>query len=415
MPNNNSSKKNAPAGAKNHAPASEFKFNIEATSDGIRASILNHLKYSLARDTGSATKRDWWISTSRAVQDRILERFIDTMAAQSNGNAKRVYYLSLEYLMGRMLHNNIVNSGLYDPTRDALKSLNLDIEDLFEVEEDMGLGNGGLGRLAACFMDSLATMQLPAVGYGIRYQFGMFRQSFVDDKQIEQPDDWCKFGSPWEIVRPEYERAIKIFGRINTRFDNLGNSHHEWVDYGQLMGLPYDIPIVGYGAKAVNFMRLWESKASKELDLDVFNKGGYVDAVRDKSWAESVSKVLYPNDSSENGKELRLVQQYFFVACSIYDIMRRFEKMNTSLDAFPDKVAMQLNDAHPAIAVAELMRQFMDEKFLPWEKAWELTRKTLAYTNHTLLPEALEKWSVPLFEKVLPRHLQIISRSTAAS
>jgi glycogen phosphorylase len=408
MSRNTSIAKGPASSVKTTARKSDFKFNIEASADGIRASILNHLKYSLARDIGSATKRDWWISTSRAVQDRILERFIDTMAAQSDGNARRLYYLSLEYLMGRMLHNNIVNSGLYDPTRDALKSLNLDIEDIFEVEEDMGLGNGGLGRLAACFMDSLATLQLPAVGYGIRYQFGLFRQSFVDGKQVEQPDEWCKFGSPWEIVRPEYERPIKIFGRINTRFDNMGNSHHEWVDYSQIVGLPYDIPIVGYGAKTVNFMRLWESKAGKELDLDIFNSGSFVDAVRDKSWAESVSKVLYPNDTSENGKELRLIQQYFFVSCSLYDIMRRFQKNNSNIESFPDKVAVQLNDTHPSIAVAELMRQFMDEQFLPWEKAWELTRKTLAYTNHTLLPEALEKWSVPLFERVLPRHLKII-------
>ncbi|HNX04470.1 MAG TPA: glycogen/starch/alpha-glucan phosphorylase [Opitutales bacterium] len=408
MPQKKSSNRNGSAAVKASAPTAGFNFNIEASAEGMRTSILNHLKYSLARDTGSATRRDWWISTSHAVQDRILERFIDTMAAQSNGNAKRVYYLSLEYLMGRMLHNNIVNSGLYVPTRDALKSLNLDIESLFEVEEDMGLGNGGLGRLAACFMDSLATLQLPAVGYGIRYQFGLFRQSFVDGKQIEQPDDWCKFGSPWEIVRPEYEKSIRIFGRINTRFDNMGNSHHEWVDYKELVGLPYDIPIVGYGAKTVNFMRLWESKTGKELDLDIFNRGSYVDAVREKSWAESVSKVLYPNDSSENGRELRLVQQYFFVACSIYDIMRRYEKMNSNFEAFPDKVAMQLNDTHPAIAVAELMRQLVDEHSIGWDKAWELTRKTLAYTNHTLLPEALERWPVPLFERVLPRHLQII-------
>ncbi|MBN1403004.1 MAG: glycogen/starch/alpha-glucan phosphorylase [Opitutales bacterium] len=403
MPQKPSTRKNAKATAEPF-----FKFNIEATAEGLRASILNHLKYSLARDTGSATKRDWWISTSKAIQDRILERFIDTMAAQTESNARRLYYLSLEYLMGRMLHNNIVNAGLYEATKKALESLNLDIEEIFSVEEDMGLGNGGLGRLAACFMDSLATLQLPAVGYGIRYQFGLFRQSFVLGRQAEQPDDWCKFGSPWEIVRPEYEKAIKIFGRVQTKFDSLGNSRHEWTDYGQLVGLPYDIPIVGYGAKTVNFMRLWESKASKELDLDIFNKGGYVDAVRDKSWAESVSKVLYPNDTSENGKELRLVQQYFFVACSLYDIIRRFEKNNSDFEKFPEKVAVQLNDTHPAIAVPELMRLLVDEKHLPWEKAWDITRKTLAYTNHTLLPEALEKWSVPLFEKVLPRHLQMI-------
>jgi starch phosphorylase len=408
MSHTKASRKNGDCAKTPSATAVAPAFRIHAGPDELKSAILNHLKCSLARDTGSATKRDWWISTSRAVQDRIISRFIDTMAAQTNGNARRLYYLSLEYLMGRMLKNNVVNSGLYEPAKEALKGLNLDIDDLFEVEEDMGLGNGGLGRLAACFMDSLATLELPAVGYGIRYQFGLFRQNFVEGKQVESPDDWSKFGSPWEIVRPEYERSIKIFGRINTRFDNLGNSHHEWADYKELVGLPYDIPIVGYGAKTVNFMRLWESKTGKELDLDVFNRGSYVDAVREKTWAESVSKVLYPNDTSENGKELRLVQQYFFVACSLYDIMRRFTKMNSNLELFPEKVAVQLNDTHPAISVAELMRQLVDEHSVGWEKAWELTRKTLAYTNHTLLPEALEKWSVPLFERVLPRHLQII-------
>lgn len=400
-------KKSARKAAKKSA-AKAFRFNIEATPEGLRASILNHLKYTLARDTGSATRRDWWIATSRAIQDRILEQFIQTMETQTESNAKRVYYLSLEYLMGRMLHNNIVNAGLLDSTRLALASLGLELDELYQEEEDMGLGNGGLGRLAACFMDSLATLQLPAVGYGIRYQFGLFRQAFVNNRQHEKPDNWCKFGSPWEIMRAEHAMTLPLYGRVETRFDSQGNPHPEWVDYTSVVGVPYDIPIVGYGGKTVNFMRLWESKASQELDLDVFNQGGYVDAVREKALAETITKVLYPNDTSESGKELRLAQQYFFVACSLRDILRRFFKMNKSISAFPDKVAIQLNDTHPAIAVPEMMRQLVDERQLPWEEAWELTRRTLAYTNHTLLPEALEKWSVPLFEKVLPRHLQII-------
>ncbi|MGF1531602.1 MAG: glycogen/starch/alpha-glucan phosphorylase [Puniceicoccaceae bacterium] len=385
-----------------------YRFSTDTSRDGLKQSILNHLKFTLARDTKTATKRDWWIATSRAIQDRILNRFILTMEKQTGSNHRRVYYLSLEYLMGRLLTNNIFNSGLVDSVKGALNDLGLDLESLEETESDMGLGNGGLGRLAACFLDSLATLDLPAVGYGIHYEFGLFRQEFVNGHQVERPDSWRKFGSPWEIVRPEYSREVRLYGRVEHRIDENGNFRPAWVDTRTILGIPHDIPIAGYNTNTVNFLRLWESKASEEFDLKIFNEGGYVEAVRDKAIGETVSKVLYPNDNTETGKELRLVQQYFFVSCSLHDIIRRYTYRNTGWDAFPEKVAIQLNDTHPAVAVPELMRILVDEENLPWEKAWGLVRRTFAYTNHTLLPEALEKWSVPLFEKVLPRHLSII-------
>lgn len=385
-----------------------FNFNTEATREGLKLSILNHLKLTLARDTDSATKRDWWIATCHAVHDRILERFIRTMAVHNDQNVRRVYYLSLEYLMGRMLRNNVWNSGLYDATNEALAELGLKLEDLEEQEEDMGLGNGGLGRLAACFLDSLATLEYPAVGYGIYYEFGMFRQKFVDHQQVERPDSWRKFGVPWEIVRPEYTKTVRLYGRVEMHFDELGNPSPSWIDTREVAGLPYDIPICGYGVGTVNFLRLWEARASQDFDFEIFNQGGYAEAVRDKAEAETISKVLYPNDNSESGKELRLVQQYFFVSCSLQDIIRRWRKRNADWDTFHEMAAIQLNDTHPAITVAELMRLLVDEEGIEWDRAWDITRKVCNYTNHTLLPEALEKWSVPLFDKVLPRHLQII-------
>lgn len=385
-----------------------IKFNVAATPEGLKRSILNHLKFTLARDAKSASKRDWWIATCHAVHDRILERFIQTMEAHHDGNVRRVYYLSLEYLMGRMLNNNIWNAGLMEPVKEALKELDLDLNELEEQEEDMGLGNGGLGRLAACFLDSLATLEYPAVGYGIYYEFGIFQQEFRHGRQMEKPDAWRKFGTPWEIVRPIYCQTVHLYGRVEMNFDDIGNPHPTWVDTRQLVGLPYDIPICGYGAKTVNFLRLWESRASQDFDFKVFNEGGYVQAVREKAIAETVSKVLYPNDSSEQGKELRLVQQYFFVSCSLQDIIRRWKDKNSDWNKFHEKTCIQLNDTHPAITVAELMRILVDEEGIEWDRAWGITRKVCNYTNHTLLPEALEKWSVPLFEKVLPRHLQII-------
>lgn len=388
--------------------ASAPAFRVSTSTTELRESILNHLKITLARDTQSATQRDWWIATCHAVHDCILERFIETMAAHNKKNTRRVYYLSLEYLMGRMLDNNILNSGVKKPLMEALESLGIDYNQLRDQEEDMGLGNGGLGRLAACFLDSMATLDLPAVGYGIYYEFGMFRQKFEDGRQIELPDVWRKFGCPWEIMRAEYAKSVRLYGRVEMRFDDNGNPSPAWVGTRELIGIPYDIPICGYGAETVNFLRLWESRASQDFDFDIFNRGGYVEAVRDKAEAETISKVLYPNDSSESGRELRLVQQYFFVSCSLQDIIRRWRKQNSDWSTFSDKNTVQLNDTHPAITIAELMRILVDEEGLGWEEAWQITRNVCNYTNHTLLPEALERWSVPLFEKVLPRHLQII-------
>jgi|TARA_B110000438_G_scaffold203120_1_gene194833 starch phosphorylase len=386
-----------------------FAFDVTDTVDGMKDSILNHLKFTLARDRASATQRDWWIALSRAVHDRVLKRFIKTMETHHEENVRRVYYLSLEYLMGRMLVNNICNSGLFDSASGALKELDLDYDELCKEEEDMGLGNGGLGRLAACFLDSLATLDLPAIGYGIYYEFGIFQQEFVDGQQTEHPDAWRKFGSPWQIVRPEYCQRVRLYGNVEMTFNKVGDPSPTWVNTTEIIGQPYDIPICGYGAGTVNFLRLWESSASEDFDLQVFNEGGYVEAVREKAIAETVSKVLYPNDSSESGKELRLVQQYFFVSCSLQDIIRRWRSKNDGdWSKFADKNVLQLNDTHPAITIAELMRLLVDEEGIEWDQAWKITREVCNYTNHTLLPEALEKWSVALFQKVLPRHLQVI-------
>ncbi len=376
---------------------------------GMKAAILRHLTYTLARDTGSASPRDWWIATAMAVRDNILDRLIETQAVHNDQNVRRLYYLSLEYLMGRLLESNLYNAGLFESTVDALRELGVEWSDVREAEEDMGLGNGGLGRLAACFLDSLATLDLPAIGYGINYEFGLFRQEFRQGHQIEHPDSWMIFGTPWEIVHPMYTQEVQLYGEVQNMFDDFGNCRPKWVNTKTLLGVPHDIPIAGYGTKTVNLLRLWTSRATEEFDLAAFNSGGYVEAVREKAIGETVSKVLYPNDKTENGKELRLVQQYFFVCCSLRDIIRRhFRDETNSWDNFSEKVAIQLNDTHPAVAVAELMRILLDEYNLPWDQSWSIVTSTFGYTNHTLLPEALEKWSVPLFERVLPRHLQII-------
>jgi len=375
----------------------------------MRALIERHLVSTLARHTGSATPRDWWVATVLAVRDTIHERMIATQAVHNTQNVRRVYYFSLEYLMGRLFGNNLLATGLFDTAKDALDSLGLDFETVRDSEVDMGLGNGGLGRLAACFLDSLATLDYPALGYGIYYEFGLFKQAFQNGHQVEHPDNWILFGDPWEVVRPEYTQQVRIYGRVENVFDDRGNSRPRWVDAKTILGVPHDIPIAGYGTETVNLLRLWASKATEDFDLAAFNSGGYVEAVREKALGETVSKVLYPNDKTENGKELRLVQQYFFIACSLRDILRRhFRSPSNSWDNFADKVAVQLNDTHPAITIVELMRILLDEHDLTWDAAWKIVTRTFAYTNHTLLPEALEKWGVPLFERVLPRHLQII-------
>lgn len=380
----------------------------QSVKDELRESLEKHLKYTLARDTITATNRDWWLVTCCAVRDQILKRFIDTQKIHHESNARRVYYFSLEYLMGRLLNNNLYNLNLKEPLCEALAELGLDYEAIRQEEVDMGLGNGGLGRLAACFLDSLATLDYPAIGYGIQYEFGLFHQAVIDGKQEEFPDNWLKFGNPWRILRPEQSQKVQLYGRVIQTYDNRGDAKPQWIETNNILGIPWDVPVVGYGGRTVNFLRLWESRASEEFDLRVFNEGGYVEAVREKALGETISKVLYPNDKTESGKELRLVQQYFFVACSLQDILRRFKAHNKSFDNFYEKVVIQLNDTHPAISIPELMRIFIDQEGLSWEQAWSICRKTFAYTNHTLLPEALEKWSVPLMGKVLPRHLQII-------
>ena len=385
-----------------------FRFQISDDAAGMRRSIENHLKFTLARDAKTATEQDWYLATAHAVRDRIMERYITTMESHVEANTRRVYYLSLEYLMGRMLHNNLYNAGLFESTRQALKELGLSMPEIDGEEPDMGLGNGGLGRLASCFLDSLATLDLPAIGYGIFYEFGLFQQRFINGRQTEFPDSWLQVPSPWFVMRPEYSIEVKLYGRVIDSVNDRGDFSVKWVDARTVLGIPHDLPICGYGANTVNFLRLWESRASQEFDLTVFNEGGYVEAVREKAMGETITKVLYPNDKSESGKELRLVQQYFFVACSLRDIVRRYFRENEGWEGFPDKVAIQLNDTHPAIAVPELMRMLIDEEDMTWDEAWAICQRVFSYTNHTLLPEALERWSVPLMNKVLPRHLQII-------
>lgn len=397
-----------------NAPTSTSTSHSPGQSDAeavaaLKAVIQRHLVSTLARHIGSATPRDWLVATSLAVRDTIHERMIETQSVHNAQNVRRIYYFSLEYLMGRLFGNNLLSTNLYETARAALTSLGQNFDQVRDAEVDMGLGNGGLGRLAACFLDSLSTLDYPALGYGIYYEFGLFKQAFVNGAQVEHPDNWNVFGDPWQIVRPEYTQQVRLYGRVENVFDDRGNSRPRWVDTRTILGVPHDIPIAGYGTKTVNLLRLWSSKATEDFDLAAFNRGGYVEAVHDKAVGETISKVLYPNDKTENGKELRLVQQYFFIACSMRDILRRhFRTAGNSWANFSEKVAVQLNDTHPAVSITELMRILLDEQAMSWDDAWAIASRTFAYTNHTLLPEALEKWGVPLFERVLPRHLQII-------
>ncbi len=390
-------------------PANAGRAHLDAPAEIMRSLIQRHLISTLARDTGSARPRDWWVATALAVRDTIHERMIATQGVHNAQNVRRIYYFSLEYLIGRLFGNNLLATGLFDTAKTALESLGQDFEEIRESEMDMGLGNGGLGRLAACFLDSLSTLDYPALGYGIYYEFGLFKQEFVKGAQIELPDNWIRFGDPWEVVRPEYAQKVQLYGRVENEFDDRGNYRPRWVGTKTVLGVPHDIPIAGYGTNTVNLLRLWASKSDEGFDLAAFNAGGYVGAVQEKAIGDSVSKVLYPNDKTESGKELRLVQQYFFVACSLRDIIRRhFRTPGNSWQNFADKVAVQLNDTHPAVAIVELMRILVDEENMTWAEAWGIANATFAYTNHTLLPEALEKWGVGLFERVLPRHLQLI-------
>jgi len=377
------------------------------SAEGLKKDFEHHLRRTLAKDRYTATDRDRYYALALAVRDRVIERWIATQQTHHKKNVKRLYYLSLEFLIGRLLGNNVINMNLENSCREAMSEMGFNWEGFRDQEVDAGLGNGGLGRLAACFLDSLATMNLPAVGYGLRYDFGIFKQRIVNGYQMEQPDEWLKLGYPWEIAHPEFSFPVQFEGRVDTMRGSNGKEWR-WLDTKTVIGMPYDLPVVGYGGNTVNTLRLWSAKAAEEFDLDDFNRGEYVDAVANKVLAENLTKVLYPNDNVFEGKELRLKQQYFFVSCTLQDILRRFKADGNGWDVFPDKVFIQLNDTHPSLVTPELMRLLIDREGLGWDQAWELTTAVTGYTNHTILPEALEKWPVNMLEKQLPRHLQII-------
>ncbi|CAB3376407.1 Hypothetical predicted protein [Cloeon dipterum] len=377
----------------------------------VKKTFNRHLHYTLVKDRNVSTPRDYYFALAHTVKDHLTSRWIRTQQYYYERDPKRVYYLSLEYYMGRSLQNTMINLGIQGACDEAMYQLGLDIEELEELEEDAGLGNGGLGRLAACFLDSMATLGLAAYGYGIRYEYGIFAQKIVNGEQQEEPDDWLRFGNPWEKARPEYMLPVNFYGRVEDT-----PTGKKWVDTQVVFALPYDNPIPGYGNNVVNTLRLWSAKSPVEFNLKFFNDGDYIQAVIDRNIAENISRVLYPNDNFFEGKELRLKQEYFMVAATLQDIIRRYkssrfgsrEVVRTGFDSFPDKVAIQLNDTHPSMAVPELMRILVDVEGLDWDKAWELTKRTCAYTNHTVLPEALERWPCSMLENILPRHMQII-------
>jgi starch phosphorylase len=360
-------------------------------AESIRQSLYNRLIYTVGKDPLNATDQDWFFAAAAVVRERVIERWMETMRSYYVDDRKRVYYLSLEFLMGRTMTNSMLNICAEKEFQEALVALSdmgLRPENLREVEPDAALGNGGLGRLAACFLDSMATLGVPGYGYGIRYEYGMFHQSIENGQQIEHPDNWLRHGNPWEFPRPEVLYHVKFHGRVVDYIDEHGRKRHQWVDSHDVMAMAYDYPIPGFNTDTVNNMRLWAAKATRDFDLKHFNEGEYIRAVESKNESENLSKVLYPNDTTEMGRELRLKQQYFFVSASLQDLLFRFAKSGASLDKLPEKVAIQLNDTHPSIAVAELMRILIDLHHMDWGKAWNITTRTFAYTNHTLMPEA---------------------------
>ena len=383
---------------------------LSLDSKAIEASFNHYLTYFLGRST-ETTPTYAYNALSLTLRDRIMADWRNTSLAQKKPGVRRAYYVSLEFLIGRALGNHLLNLDVEEPTRQALESMTFKLEDVEEAEHDAGLGNGGLGRLAACFLDSCATLQLPITGYGIRYQYGMFRQEIINGFQDEEPDQWLRDGNPWEIVRPEYSVRIKFGGQTQYRNTDDGRLVANWVNTRDVIAIPYDMPVTGFHNDTVNTLRLWKATATDEFNLDEFNAGSYSDSVGAKNSAENISMVLYPNDTTESGKELRLKQQYFLASASIQDVIRQWEKRyngKPDYSKFAAENVFQMNDTHPTISVAELMRILLDDKLLEWDEAWEIVTSSLAYTNHTLLPEALEKWSVSMFESLLPRLLEII-------
>ncbi|MDJ0601952.1 MAG: glycogen/starch/alpha-glucan phosphorylase [Crocosphaera sp.] len=378
------------------------------SKETLKRALLDHLFYIQGVNRSRASLRDYYMSLSYTIRDRLLHRFLNTIETYKKEEVKIVSYFSAEFLMGRHLGNNLVNLGLYDTMKEIMAEMNIDFDDIIEQEPDPGLGNGGLGRLAACFLDSLASLAMPAIGYGIRYEFGIFHQTIQDGWQVEIPDNWLRFENPWEIARPSEAVEIKLGGHTEKTHDENGNLKTFWVADRTILAIPYDTPVPGYKTNTVNPLRLWKAEASESFNFEAFNAGHYDRAVEEKMDAETISKVLYPNDNTPAGRQLRLAQQYFFVSASLQDLIRIHLRNHPNLDHFAEKVAVQLNDTHPAVAVAELMRLLIDKHDYNWEKAWEITTNTLAYTNHTLMPEALERWPVTLFGSLLPRHLEII-------
>lgn len=384
---------------------------VDNSQDGelsLEQSFRYHLESTLVKDKNTATKHDLYHALVLSIRDMLIRKWLRTQDEYRRRDVKKVYYLSLEFLMGRLLSTTLLNIGYYEKCRDIMQSMGYDIDEIVEVEKDMGLGNGGLGRLAACFLDSMATLQIPSFGYGIRYEYGIFDQEIENGYQVEKPDNWLGFGTPWDVRRPEYTFRVKFGGRVITRQDAEGRIHFEWADTDDVLATAYDVPVPGYHNNTVNTLRLWRAKSTNDFDLKLFNEGDFIKAVEDKNTTENISKVLYPNDNFYSGKVLRLQQQFFFVSASLQDIIRQFRQQHSDWRLFPAKVAIQLNDTHPAIAIPELMRILMDVEGLSWRGAWDITIKTFAYTNHTVLSEALERWSVSLLEKLLPRHIQII-------
>lgn len=384
--------------------------DTKLTAASLTESLRHYARYTLGNTEKNLSCRELFDAASLAIREQLIDGMAVTEERHTKNGAKRLYYLSMEFLMGRALGNSLYNLGLLDTCRAALSTLGADLEEIRAIEPDAALGNGGLGRLAACFLDSLASLGYAGYGYGLLYEFGLFRQDLRNGRQVEKPDHWLAHGSPWLIERPEEACVIPIYGRIEHAVDHLGNYNPMWLDWQVLIGVPSDLPVPGYGGNCVNYLRLYSARSSQDFDMQIFNEGDYLHAVEQKISSETISKILYPADTRLSGKELRLLQEYFLVACSLRDIFRRYRKAHGDgeLSSFPTRVAIQLNDTHPALTVAELMRIFVDEEQMLWDNAWALTQATLGYTNHTLLPEALEKWSVPLFERVLPRHLQII-------
>lgn len=377
--------------------------------ESLKRSFANHLAFTLAKVPGAATRHDLYVALAMTVRDRLIDRWIATRKAYyERPDAKRVYYLSLEFLIGRMLGNSLINLNIYNECYEALEELGYALEDIRERGEDAGLGNGGLGRLAACFLDSMATLELPGYGYGIRYDYGMFHQRICNGYQVEEPDDWLRLGNPWEIARPEGTLRIQYYGRVEFFRDEQGRERYQWVDTQDVLAMPYDMPVPGHGNNTVNTLRLYSAKSTREFDLGYFNHGDYMRACEDKARAENITKVLYPKEDLPQGRELRLKQEYLLVSASLQDILNRFAEQHDDWRRLPDWAAVQLNDTHPALAIPELMRLLMDREGLGWDEAWDITVRTFAYTNHTVMPEALERWPVWLLGRLLPRHLQII-------